>query len=157
MRFFACCRWRQQYRYGQRNRSAGQQPRPITNYQGVEKVKNEIPPLIVLPTTAGTGSEVSFVAAIIDTQNKFKMVIKSSLLAPKIALIDPTLYTTAPLKVIASTGMDAFTHAIEAYTFCRTLLEKSHSCRGDMVRNFRRNACSGVLCRNIPQILVDGF
>ncbi len=91
-------------------------PGPITNYQGVEKVKNEIPPLIVLPTTAGTGSEVSFVAAIIDTQNKFKMVIKSSLLAPRIALIDPTLYTTAPLKVIASTGMDAFTHAIEAYT-----------------------------------------
>lgn len=73
-------------------------------------------PIIAIPTTAGTGSEVTFGAVITDTKARFKYTVKSPSIAPKVALIDPELTLSMPPALTASTGMDALTHAIEAYT-----------------------------------------
>lgn len=88
----------------------------IGDYEGLDKVKSQSAPVIAIPTTVGTGSEVTFWAVITDTKRHFKMSVGSTLIAPKVALIDPDLVTTLPPSVIASTGMDALTHAIEGYT-----------------------------------------
>lgn len=74
-------------------------------------------PLICIPTTAGTGSEVTFVAVITNTKAQYKMTIMDSdHLSPDIALCDPALLATLPPRLIASCGIDALTHAIEAHT-----------------------------------------
>jgi len=88
----------------------------ISNYEGLDNIKNPIIDLIAIPTTVGTGSEVTFWSVITDTQRHFKMSIGTPLIAPKIALVDPDLVNTLPSSIIASTGMDALTHAIEGYT-----------------------------------------
>ncbi|MCI1944737.1 iron-containing alcohol dehydrogenase [Clostridium luticellarii] len=72
-------------------------------------------PIIAVPTTAGTGSEVSKFSVITDTERKIKMLISSDFLIPKVAVLDPELTMTMSQGVTAATGMDAFTHAIEAY------------------------------------------
>jgi len=71
---------------------------------------------IAIPTTAGTGSEVTFSSVITDTEEKFKYTIKSPLIAADVAIIDPELTLTLPKSITATTGMDALTHAIEGYT-----------------------------------------
>jgi alcohol dehydrogenase len=88
----------------------------IKAYEGKTAVHKEITPLITIPTTSGTGSEVTFSSVITDTANNFKMTVKNPLMAAKVALIDPELTLTMPPAVTASTGLDALTHAIEAYT-----------------------------------------
>ncbi|MDR1573562.1 MAG: iron-containing alcohol dehydrogenase, partial [Clostridiales Family XIII bacterium] len=88
----------------------------IKDYEGLGKVPAEIPTLIAVPTTVGTGSEVTFWAVIKDTKENYKMSIGSPLIAPKLALLDPDLISTLPPAIIAATGMDALTHAIEGYT-----------------------------------------
>lgn len=87
----------------------------IHDYVGCNIVNQPIPPLICIPTTAGTGSDVSQFAVILDTQEKIKMTILSRAIMPDISLIDPRLLKTKPGELIAATGMDALTHAIEAY------------------------------------------
>ena len=91
-------------------------PGQIEEYEG--RAKYSVPPLPVLaiPTTCGTASEVTWVAVITHTGRKFKMSIKGPLMFPAVALVDPDLLTTLPPSLVASTGMDALTHAIEAYT-----------------------------------------
>ncbi|MDR2771841.1 MAG: iron-containing alcohol dehydrogenase [Clostridiales Family XIII bacterium] len=88
----------------------------IKDYEGLGKVTAEIPMLIAAPTTVGTGSEVTFWAVIKDTKENYKMSIGSPLIAPKLAFLDADLIETLPPAVIAATGMDALTHAIEGYT-----------------------------------------
>ncbi len=88
----------------------------IGNYEGLDKIKRPIADLIAIPTTVGTGSEVTFWSVITDTKRHFKMSIGSPLVAPKLALVDPALVENLPPGIIASTGMDALTHAIEGYT-----------------------------------------
>lgn len=73
-------------------------------------------PFIAIPTTAGTGSEVTFSSVITDTEEKFKYTIKSPLIAADVAIIDPELTLSLPKSITATTGMDALTHAIEGYT-----------------------------------------
>ena len=73
-------------------------------------------PLIAVPTTAGTGSEVTTVAVITDTERLFKMTLGDPRMAPAIALVDPALTHSVPRAVTAATGMDALTHAIEGFT-----------------------------------------
>src|SRR5262249_59023585 len=73
-------------------------------------------PLICVPTTAGTGSEVSAAAVLTDTENQMKVGILSNYLRPQVAVVDPLLTASCPPKVTADTGIDALTHAIEAYT-----------------------------------------
>jgi alcohol dehydrogenase len=88
----------------------------IQDYEGLGMVSRPITPLISVPTTAGTGSEVTFWAVITDTKRKFKMSVGSPLIAPKVALVDPEITKSLPPQLTASTGMDALTHAIEGYT-----------------------------------------
>lgn len=72
-------------------------------------------PIYAVPTTAGTGSEVTVAAVILDPENTKKLVIADTRIVPKMAALDPVLMTGLPRDVTAATGMDALTHAIEAY------------------------------------------
>jgi alcohol dehydrogenase len=73
-------------------------------------------PLIAIPTTAGTGSEVSAASVITDMRNKIKLSVTHDNIIPRLALVDPLLHVGMPPLITASTGMDALTHAIESYT-----------------------------------------
>lgn len=86
----------------------------IADYEGKEPALPGVP-IIAVPTTAGTGSEVSRFTVITDHIRKIKMLIRGSALIPRVALLDPVLTVTMPPAVTAATGMDALTHAIEAY------------------------------------------
>lgn len=86
------------------------------DYQGKGKIKDNCIPIITIPTTAGTGSEVTFSSVITDTKEKFKFTIKSTAIAARTAIIDPELTLTVPPLITAATGIDALTHAIEGYT-----------------------------------------
>ncbi|MFW5898480.1 MAG: iron-containing alcohol dehydrogenase, partial [Candidatus Saliniplasma sp.] len=86
----------------------------IRKYFGKGTVKKEILPFIAVPTTAGTGSEVTFSSVITDKNNKKS--IRSPFLAPDLSILDPELTKSLPKSLTAYSGMDALTHAIEAYT-----------------------------------------
>ena len=88
----------------------------IEDYEGREKYHTPPLPVVAIPTTCGTGSEVTWVSVITDVKRKFKMSIKGPRMFPAVALIDPDLLASLPRSIIASTGLDALTHAIEAYT-----------------------------------------
>ena len=88
----------------------------IEDYEGREKYKSAPLRVLAIPTTCGTGSEVTWVSVITHAGRKFKMSIKGPLMYPAVALVDPDLLTTLPSQLVASTGFDALTHAVEAYT-----------------------------------------
>ena len=79
-------------------------------------IGGELPTTVAIPTTAGTGSEATQFTIITDTQNDVKMLLKGAVLMPDYAIIDPQFTMTAPPKITAATGLDALTHAAEAYT-----------------------------------------
>lgn len=87
----------------------------IHNYEGIDMISEPLPPLIVVPSTAGSGAEVSQFAIISDSDRKIKMTIISKSLVPDIAVSDPIILSTINGKVTAHTGMEALSHAIEAY------------------------------------------
>lgn len=88
----------------------------ITQYEGRGAASKKVTPIVAVPTTAGTGSEVTRSSVITDTRRGFKMSMRDTELAPKLAVIDPELTYKLPAALTASTGMDALVHAIEAYT-----------------------------------------
>lgn len=88
----------------------------VRMYEDCEKITGNVLPLIAIPTTAGTGSEVTFSSVITDSKERFKFSIKHPKIAPRIALVDPAMTLTMAPELTASTGMDALTHAIEGYT-----------------------------------------
>jgi len=88
----------------------------IIQFAGHDRIRNVQQPLIVIPTTSGTGSEVTLVAVVADKEKDQKMLFTSTKLLPSVALIDPRMTMSLPPKLTAATGMDALTHAIEAYT-----------------------------------------
>ncbi|MHB8092418.1 MAG: iron-containing alcohol dehydrogenase [Syntrophales bacterium] len=90
-------------------------PGKIEDYMGIGKIKNPGMPLIAIPTTAGTGSEVTIFTIITDTKRDVKMLIGSPHVMPRIALVDPLMTLGMPRGLTAATGLDALTHAIEAY------------------------------------------
>jgi len=90
-------------------------PSPIQNYEGINMVKAPGKPLIAIPTTAGTASEVTAFSIVTDTVRTKKMIIGGQFVGATIALADPLLTVGMPPKITSSTGMDALTHAIEAY------------------------------------------
>jgi len=87
----------------------------LLKYQGYERIKEQMKPFIVIPTTAGTGSEATLVAVIENVKENVKMSFSSNKLYPNVAILDPKMLVTMPKKITAATGMDALTHAIEAY------------------------------------------
>ncbi|MBN2827102.1 MAG: iron-containing alcohol dehydrogenase [Tissierellales bacterium] len=88
----------------------------VREYMHKERAIEKAIQLITIPTTAGTGSEVTFSSVITDSKEKFKYTVKSPLIASKVAIIDPMMTLTVPPSITAATGMDALTHAIEGYT-----------------------------------------
>jgi alcohol dehydrogenase class IV len=90
-------------------------PGPAINYRGFDKVKQPGPPVVAVPTTAGTGSEVTPNAVFTDKREMRKLGINSAFYVPKLALLDPTLTVSCPRSVTLSSGMDALVHALESY------------------------------------------
>ena len=90
-------------------------PGKIWDYQGRDKVKFKMVPMVAIATTAGTASEISRAAVITDTRRTDKMIIKDEKVRPNVAVCDPLLTVSMPPSVTASSGMDALTHAIEGY------------------------------------------
>ena len=90
-------------------------PGKIDSFFGVDLVPNPGIPVILIPTTAGTGSEVTPIAILSDTKEKLKKGIVSAYLFPEVAIVDPKLTVGLPPSVTAFTGMDALTHAIESF------------------------------------------
>lgn len=88
----------------------------LLKFTGAHNLKRPLKPLFVLPTTAGTGSEVTMVAVISDTDRGVKLPFTSYFLLPNAAVLDPRMTLTLPPHITAMTAMDAMTHAVEAYT-----------------------------------------
>lgn len=87
----------------------------VLDYEGVDMVKKPVPPMLCIPTTAGTSADVFQFAIITGLERKVKIAIISKMVVPDISLIDPETTTTKDAYLTACTGMDALTHAIEAY------------------------------------------
>ncbi|MBN7576553.1 alcohol dehydrogenase [Clostridium sp. 2-1] len=87
----------------------------ISDYMG-KTIEGDFPPLVLIPTTAGTGSEATKFTVITDSKRNIKMLLKGEALLPDLAVIDSKFSMTSPKSVTAATGMDALTHAVEAYT-----------------------------------------
>ena len=117
----------------------------ITDYEGLYKVPGPIVPIIAIPTTAGTGSEVTASAVITDESRNYKMSVISYEILPKYAVLDPELIMTAPASVAASCGVDALIHAMEAYVsnfaspFTDAMAEKAMELIGANIRRFVAN------------------
>jgi alcohol dehydrogenase class IV len=86
----------------------------LADHQGVGVLQGRLAPLVVIPTTAGTGSEVSRIAALKDPAQHVKLFFESEYLAADLALLDPEMTASMPPKLTAATGMDAMTHAVES-------------------------------------------
>lgn len=89
--------------------------KPVSKMGGILKILRPIPFLIAVPTTAGTGSEVTLASVITDEKTRHKFPINDFCLIPRVAVLDPETTKSLPPHVVASTGMDALTHAVEAY------------------------------------------
>lgn len=88
----------------------------LTKYSGAHNLPKPLKPFFVVPTTSGTGSEVTMVAVVSDNQKHIKLAFASNYLMPNAAILDPRMTQTLPPHLTAMTAMDAMTHAIEAYT-----------------------------------------
>lgn len=117
----------------------------ITDYEGLHKVPGPIVPMIAIPTTAGTGSEVTASAVITDEARNYKLSVISYEILPKYAILDPQLIMTAPASIAASCGVDALIHALEAYLsrqaspFTDAMAEKAMELIGKNIRRFVAN------------------
>ncbi len=87
----------------------------ILDYEGVDRIANPIPPLVMIPSTSGTGADVSQFCIITDTERLTKITIMGRALVPDVSVIDPRLLVTMPDWLNAATGLDALTHGIEAF------------------------------------------
>ena len=87
----------------------------ITDYEGGGKVPGAVVPMIAIPTTAGTGSEVTAFSVITDHSRNYKLTVVSNYLLPAYAILDPELITTVPKSTAAACGIDAMVHALEAF------------------------------------------
>lgn len=117
----------------------------ITDYEGSGKVPGPIVPLIAIPTTAGTGSEVTAFSVITDHSRNYKLTVFSYEILPKYAILDPELIMTAPASVAAACGIDAMIHALEAYIstaaspFSEAMSEKALELIGGAIRRYTAN------------------
>ena len=117
----------------------------VGKLEGLDKFDNDPLPVVAIPTTAGTGSEVTPFAVITDTEKKYKLTIFSNRIFPQAALVDGSIVTNLPAHIASSTGLDALTHAIEAYTsvfsspFSDAFAEKAISIIGNNLLRFASN------------------
>ena len=136
----------------------------ITDYEGVGKVPGNIDPLIAIPTTAGTGSEVTVAAVIVDEERHYKLSVLGNEISPRYALLNPELIMTAPASVAAACGVDALIHAMESYintdsnAFSEAMAEKAMELIGGNIRRFVANrkdeaaACAMMIGSNFAGI-----
>jgi alcohol dehydrogenase len=87
----------------------------ILDYEGIDTVSKPIPPMVMVPSTGGSGADVSQFCVITDTRRRLKATIAGRALVPDISVTDPTLLTTMPADLSAHTALDALSHGIEAY------------------------------------------
>ena len=118
----------------------------LEDLYGTDKAQGQRTPLVLMPTTSGTGSEVTWVSVITDAQQR-KQAVYSPQLLPDVALLDPLLTLGLPAKVTAATGLDAMVHAIEAYT-SRT--------RKNPISDGLATAALALLGANLPKVLANG-
>lgn len=118
----------------------------VRKMKGLLKVGKKLPMLIAIPTTAGTGSETTVAAVISDPENKSKYAINDFNLIPNYAVLDPTLTINLPPMLTATTGMDALTHAIEAYIGNST---------NKRTRHLALEACR-LIFENLEKVYTDG-
>lgn len=118
----------------------------IQDYEGISKVTRPLPPMLMASSTAGSGSELTQFAIVVDRLRKLKMAIISKSLVPDIAIIDPEILVTKSARLTASTGMDALCHAIEAYvSLAATPLTDIHALNA--IRLVSGNLRQSVACR----------
>ncbi len=110
----------------------------LMKFTGAGALKRKLKPLVAVPTTAGTGSEVTLVAVIADHEKNRKMLFTSYFLLPDIAVIDSRMTLTLPDFLTSMTGMDAMTHAVEAYT-CMSKNPVSDACALEAIRLISKN------------------
>ncbi len=117
----------------------------ILSYQGVDRVPNAIPPMLMIPTTSGTGADVSQFCIVTDTDRSVKITIMGRALVPEISITDPRLLITMPEELNAATGLDALTHGIESYvSLAHNPLADTHAL----------NAV-GLVCRNLRTTIAE--
>lgn len=121
-------------------------PSPIGQYGGVGNVKNKVLPLIAIPTTAGTSSEITNVSALIDQEAVCKYVIIDNKITPSSVIVDPEFTKTMPKSVTAATGMDAITHAVESYI----------SNVASPLTEYNSIKSLQILYRNLPKVVENG-
>lgn len=97
----------------------------VQDYEGANRIQRPLPPMVFMPSTAGSGADISQFAIITDIERQVKMSIISRTLVPNISIIDPDLLTTKPKDLIISSAIDALSHAVESYisTIASTLTE----------------------------------
>ena len=113
----------------------------LREYEGINRIVTPLPPMVIVPSTAGAGSEVSQFTIIVDTERRLKMSIISRSLIPDIAIVDPELLKTKDAKLAAATGVDALTHGIESYvSLAATPLTDIHALKAIQLisKNLRR-------------------
>lgn len=115
----------------------------LLDYEGVNVLERRLIPMVAIPTTAGTGSEVTTFAVIKDEEQNIKLSFTSPYLAPELAILDPEMTTTLPVHLAAATGMDALTHAIETYVSTEHEPMSDALAIGaiDIISNHLRDAC----------------
>ena len=121
-------------------------PGSIGEYGGMNMVKNPCLPLVAIPTTAGTSSEITNVSALIDTEKVIKYVVIDNNIVASDVIADPEFTKTMPVSVTAATGMDAITHAVESYVSnMATPLTEYNAVKGLQ-----------ILYENLPKVVADG-
>ncbi|HOL67951.1 MAG TPA: iron-containing alcohol dehydrogenase [bacterium] len=118
----------------------------VRDYQGLNRVPGPGLPTIMVPTTAGTGSEVTFTAVFVRREERKKAGINSPYLYPQVAILDPELTVTMSPAVTASTGLDALCHALESYT----------SQQANFVTEAISRQAVSLIWKNLPRAFADG-
>jgi alcohol dehydrogenase class IV len=121
----------------------------ILDYEGVNRIPHPGLPVVAIPTTAGTGSEVTASTIITNSQTHFKAAVISPYIFPQLALLDPQLTEKLPQELTAATGMDALTHAIESYT-SKTATPFSRALAIEAIRMIGQNLKKAYFVGNDP-------
>jgi alcohol dehydrogenase len=136
----------------------------ILDYEGIDRIEHPIPPMIMLPSTSGTGADVSQFCIVTDTERHTKITIMGRALVPDVSVIDPRLLETMPDDLNAATGLDALTHGIEAFvSLAHGPLTDHHALQavslvhGNLVRTMTRPHDSAARCSMAQAALEAGL